>query len=211
MRFLLMFDLIDLLHVFSTTLFLLIAQSNRHATQIIVWCRLGSRWARNDLGPSRYYDVPGSPCLCKTGPAGKLQYNDIRMLWSRVLLAVKACSSVLKNKKVLVLHLTSYDRAEIENVNYASGDIFNFSSATRVCFSTFFLQFSGLWTRCQKNAPRIFDTSFIDKFWWNLASCIAPTLKLMKSFKQSKDWLWKLYLNHFPLHNWSKGRKRTHF
>ncbi len=46
------------------------------------------------------------------------------------------------------------------------------------CAFQIWLHFSDLWTSCQKNAPQIFDTSRMNKFWWNLASCIAPTLNL---------------------------------
>ncbi len=45
------------------------------------------------------------------------------------------------------------------------------------CTFQLWLHVSDLWTSCQKNAPWIFDMLCIDKFWWNLPSCIARTLK----------------------------------
>ncbi len=35
-----------------------------------------------------------------------------------------------------------------------------------------------LWTSCQKNAPEIFGMSYINKFQWNLASCIEDILNV---------------------------------
>ncbi len=46
------------------------------------------------------------------------------------------------------------------------------------CAFQLWLHFSYLWTGCQKNAPRIFDMSCINKFWWHLASCIACILNI---------------------------------
>ena len=37
-----------------------------------------------------------------------------------------------------------------------------------------------LWTSCQKNAPRIFDMSCINKFLWNIASCIMCIARILK-------------------------------
>ncbi len=48
--------------------------------------------------------------------------------------------------------MTSYGRAAIENVNYASGDIFNFSSATWARFSTLTLLFPSL-DKLSKKTP----------------------------------------------------------
>ncbi len=42
---------------------LLIALSNKHATQIIVWCRLVSRWAPHDQGPSMIKERIVGPVL----------------------------------------------------------------------------------------------------------------------------------------------------
>ncbi len=53
------------------------------------------------------------------------------------------------------------------------------------CIFQLWLHFSHLWNICQKNAPRIFDTSCINKFWWNLVSCIARILKRVVSNKQN--------------------------
>ncbi len=44
-------------------------------------------------------------------------------------------------------------------------------------------------TKGKKNTPRIFDTSCINKFWWNLAWCIAPTLKTIRSTEKYNPWL----------------------
>ncbi len=45
------------------------------------------------------------------------------------------------------------------------------------CAFQLWLHLSHLWTSCQKNAPRIFYMSCINKLWWNLALCIAGILK----------------------------------
>ena len=46
------------------------------------------------------------------------------------------------------------------------------------CTFQLWIHFSNLWTSCQKCAPRIFDTSCINKFWLNLAPCIAGILQI---------------------------------
>ena len=51
--------------------------------------------------------------------------------------------------------MTSYGRAEIENVNYASGDIFDISSATRVRFPSLTPHLASL-DKLSKNSPWIF-------------------------------------------------------
>ncbi len=106
-------------------------------------------------------------------PKKQLSFTFCRMsvCWQRVHRCEK-CPDIWK--------VTSSGRAEIENVNYASGDIFNFTFATRVHFSTLTSVFH-LWTSSQKNAPQIFYMSCINKFRWNLASCIAPILNSYNS------------------------------
>ncbi len=58
-------------------------------------------------------------------------------------------------KCAYIQKVTSYGRAETENVNYTSGHIFNFSSATRVRFQLW-LHFSHLWTSCEKSPSDFF-------------------------------------------------------
>ena len=79
-------------------------------------------------------------------------------------------------KIAYIWNVTSSGRAEIEHVNYASGNIFNFSSATRACFSTLTPLFPSM-DKLSKNTPRNFDTLCIKKFRRNFASCRSGILK----------------------------------
>ena len=82
--------------------------------------------------------------------------------WQRVH-RCKKCAYIWK--------VTSDGKAEIENVNYALGDIFNIGSATKVRFSTFTPLFPSL------DKPRISDTLCIyNQFWWK---CECDTIAFM--------------------------------
>ena len=56
-------------------------------------------------------------------------------------------------KYVDIWKATSSGRAEIENLNHASGDVFNFNSATRVRFSTLTSLFQPMDKKYTKNTP----------------------------------------------------------
>ncbi len=76
--------------------------------------------------------------------------------------------------------VTSSGRAELENVNYASGDVFYFTSATRVRFSTWTfpsMDKSKVYGQVQKTALRF----LIHRVLTNLASCVAGILKAICS------------------------------
>ena len=72
--------------------------------------------------------------------------------------------------------VTSSGRVEIENVNLASGDVFNFIYATRGHFQLW-LDFSPRWTSSKKTPLRFLMHHVFNKFRWNMASCIAGILK----------------------------------
>ncbi len=132
---------------------------------------------------------PKNSCLFTFGPIF-LQLDRLSKIWGALFWQrvhrCKKCPDIWK--------VTSSGRAEIENVNYASGNIFNFTSATRVHFSTLTSLFSSM-DRLSKNAPQIFYTSCINKFRWNLASCIAPILKTLQSCKKQEPYGCSKYLD----------------
>ncbi len=79
----------------------------------------------------------------------------------------------------LLLKDTCYTWRQKTAVFYILLDIFMMRPSFKNLRSVFWQTLTPLFPsveKLSKNAPRIFDTSCINKFWWNLASCIAGIL-----------------------------------